>query len=70
VAVISRVNEDGTLRSNNEVIGLQASDYDKDWDEHVEWLRSAGFHVRIIKIDTNQPGKGTRAEHALSGRIE
>ena len=70
VAVISPTNANGTLRSISEVIGLERKDVAEtaEWTEHLEWLREAGFHVRVIQINQGQPGEGTRAEHAMSGR--
>jgi hypothetical protein len=68
VAIISSLNQDGTLRSNSEIVGLEGKDDASDWDEHIQFLTEAGFHVRVIKIDTGQPGEGTRATHAMTGR--
>lgn len=70
VAVISPINENGSLRSTCEVIGLEREDTTdtSEWDDHLAWLNRAGFHVRVIQIDQKQPGEGTRATHAMSGR--
>jgi hypothetical protein len=40
-----------------------------DWDKHIDYLISIQCLIRRIKIRTGQPGVGTRAFHAMSGRL-
>ena len=51
-----------------EVIGLEHGDDAGQWEELRELYVSLGKSPRIIKINTNQPGEGTRCTHQMSGR--
>jgi hypothetical protein len=60
-----------SLRAERGVFGRDAADEsEREWDKHILWLiESLQCGVRRVNIRTGQPGEGTRAFHAMSGRL-
>lgn len=52
------------------VVGTEDEDTDEDWNKLLDFHRHTDSLVRTYHISTSLPGRGTRCEQTMSGRVE